>query len=57
MRQLMFNGSQRLPFLTWQVELGILVLLAAGFIVTARWALHYMEELGKKEGRLTLRWQ
>ncbi len=57
MRQLMFNGAQLLPFLSWQVELVILVFLAIGFIIAARWALHYMEYLGKREGRLTLRWQ
>jgi ABC-2 type transport system permease protein len=57
MRQLMFNGSQLLPFLSWQVELVILVVLAIGFVLAARWALHYMEYLGKREGRLTLRWQ
>ena len=57
MRQLMFNGSQLLPFLSWQVELGILVGLAIGFLVAARYSLRYMEYLGKREGRLTLRWQ
>jgi len=53
----MFNGTELLPFLTWQVELGVLVLLAVGFVFVARWALHYMEYLGRREGRLTLRWQ
>ena len=57
MRQLMFNGTELLPFLTWQLELGVLVLLAVGFVFVARWALHYMEYLGRREGRLTLRWQ
>jgi ABC-2 type transport system permease protein len=57
MRQLMFNGSQIMPFLSWQIELVILVVLAVGFILAARYALHYMEYLGKREGRLTLRWQ
>jgi ABC-2 type transport system permease protein len=57
MRQLMFSGTDVDPFLPWQVELVVLALLAVLFIVLARYALRYMEELGKKEGRLTLRWQ
>ena len=27
------------------------------FLVAARWALRYLEELSKREGRLTQRWQ
>lgn len=57
MRQLMFSGTQLTPFLSWQAELLILVGLAFLFVLAARYALHYMEYLGKREGRLTLRWQ
>jgi len=57
MRQLMFSGASVDPFFGWQVELVVLALLAVLFIVLARYSLRYMEELGKKEGRLTLRWQ
>jgi ABC-2 type transport system permease protein len=57
MRQLMFAAPEVNPFLPWQTELVILVVLAVGFLVAARYALGYMEHLGKREGRLTLRWQ
>jgi ABC-2 type transport system permease protein len=56
MRQLMF-GPVSNGFLPVMVELAILIALAVGFLVLAHYALRYMEELGRKEGRLTLRWQ
>jgi ABC-2 type transport system permease protein len=57
MRQLMFVGTDVNALLPWQLELVLLVALAAVFLVGARYALRYMEYLGKREGRLTLRWQ
>jgi len=57
MRQLMFAGGTGQGFLPPWWELIILIGLAIGFIILARYALRYMEYLGKREGRLTLRWQ
>lgn len=57
MRQLLFGSGAAMGFLGVELELVIIVVLAAVFLVGARYALRYMEELGKKEGRLTLRWQ
>jgi ABC-2 type transport system permease protein len=56
MRQLLF-GEQALGLLPVATELVILCVLAVAFLVLARYALRYMERLGRKEGRLTLRWQ
>ncbi len=39
------------------VELVVLVILTGVFLVLARFSLNYMENLAKKEGRLTLKWQ
>jgi ABC-2 type transport system permease protein len=56
MRQELFGpAAYGLMPVAW--ELAILVVLALGFLVLAKVSLGYMEELGKKEGRLTLRWQ
>jgi len=56
MRQLLFGaGSDGL--LPIGIELGLLAILAVFFLVAARYALRYMEYLGKREGRLVLRWQ
>jgi hypothetical protein len=44
-------------FLSVEVELAVIIVLAIVFLVGARYALRFMEYLGKKEGRLTLRWQ
>jgi hypothetical protein len=44
-------------FLPVEVELAVIIVLAIVFLVGARYALRFMEYLGKKEGRLTLRWQ
>ncbi|MEM0449041.1 MAG: ABC transporter permease [Methanomassiliicoccales archaeon] len=57
MRQLMFSGADVDPLLHWSWELIILMALAVVFLLGARYALRFMEHLGKKEGRLTLRWQ
>jgi ABC-2 type transport system permease protein len=40
-----------------KVEVLVLVLFTGIFAVVARRALIYMEDLGKREGRLSLRWQ
>jgi hypothetical protein len=40
----------------WQ-ELVILIVLTGLFFVLAKTSLAKMENLGKKEGRLTLKWQ
>jgi ABC-2 type transport system permease protein len=56
MRQLLF-GIDAQGFLPVNIELAIIVVLAAVFLVLAYRALGYMEELGRREGRLTLRWQ
>jgi ABC-2 type transport system permease protein len=39
------------------VEALILVVMTAVFLGIARWSLRYLEQLARKEGRLTLRWQ
>ena len=56
MRQILFSGQTQ-GLLPITVELVILLFLAVIFIVCARYAMRYMEYLGKREGRLTLRWQ
>jgi hypothetical protein len=56
MRQLLFGPISN-GFLPVTAELVILAVLAVAFLVLAHRALGYMEELGRKEGRLTLRWQ
>jgi ABC-2 type transport system permease protein len=57
MRQLLFGLGNAMGFLSVDVELAIIIALAAVFLIGARYALRYMEYLGKREGRLTLRWQ
>ncbi|MBM3897437.1 MAG: ABC transporter permease [Thaumarchaeota archaeon] len=39
------------------LEISVLVVFSVILFVAARYVLRYMENLGKKEGRLTLRWQ
>jgi ABC-2 type transport system permease protein len=39
------------------VEALILVVMTAVFLGIARWSLRYLEQLARKEGRLTIRWQ
>ena len=57
MRQQMFSSGAVQGFLPTWIELVILIVLAVGFLAASRFSLSYMEELGKREGRLTLRWQ
>lgn len=56
MRQLAFGGAGW-GFIAPEWELALLAFLSFLFIYFARRALRFMEELGKREGRLTLRWQ
>jgi ABC-2 type transport system permease protein len=56
MRQELF-GPVANGFLPVVTELAILCVLAVMFLVLARYSLRYMENLGRREGRLTLRWQ
>ncbi len=53
MRQLAFASGPSLGFLSVEVELGILLVLAVVFLGGARWLLGYMERLAIREGRLT----
>ncbi len=57
MRQLAFKAGKKYGFMDVDLELGILAALCVLFLIAASYALKYMENLGKKEGRLTLRWQ
>jgi ABC-2 type transport system permease protein len=57
MRQLAFEGSGVQGVLPVGAEIGILVAMGVIFLVGARLALRYLEQLARREGRLTLRWQ
>jgi ABC-2 type transport system permease protein len=57
MRQLAFKGGSKSGFINPNIELGALLILCVLFLALSKYALEYMEKLGKKEGRLTLRWQ
>lgn len=56
LRQVLLSGKTY-AFLSVHVEMGILAVLCVVFLVLAHYMLLYMENLGKREGRLTLRWQ
>jgi ABC-2 type transport system permease protein len=56
MRQVLMGAEAR-GLLPIGVEVTILAVLAAVFLVLARAALTYLESLSKREGRLTQRWQ
>jgi len=56
MRQLLFPYAGE-GFIPATYEFGILVTLSVAFLFLAHYFLNYMENLAKKEGRLTLRWQ
>jgi ABC-2 type transport system permease protein len=56
LRQVLLSGKTY-AFLSVPVEMGILAVLCVVFLVLAHYMLRYMENLGKREGRLTLRWQ
>ena len=57
MRQLAFVSSDVTGVLPVNVEIAILVAMGVVFLIGARLALGYLEQLARKEGRLTLRWQ
>jgi len=57
MRQLFFEAGRTHAFLPIGWEILILAVLSVLFLWLANRALLKMENLGKKEGRLTLRWQ
>lgn len=57
MRQLAFAESGVEGVLPVAAEIAILVAMAVVFLVAARLALGYLEQLARREGRLTLRWQ
>jgi ABC-2 type transport system permease protein len=57
MRQLAFASSGVEGVLPVGVEIGILVAMGIIFLVGARLALRYLEQLARREGRLTLKWQ
>jgi ABC-2 type transport system permease protein len=52
MRQLLFADDPGLGFLSVNVELGILIVLAVVFIAAAGFALARLEQVGRREGRL-----
>ena len=56
-RQFAIPGAEGLEIFPANVAMSILALLAVLFFVVARRALKTMEAIGKKEGRLGLRWQ
>lgn len=55
MRQLLFPANPTFGFLRVDHEIGILVVLAVLFIAASRFALDYMEQRARQEGRLTER--
>lgn len=52
MRQLLFPSGATLGFLSVPVEIALLALLTALFLVAAWWLLKYMERIAIREGRL-----
>lgn len=56
-RQFAVPGTGGIGVLSARVEVALLFFLTILFVVAARRALAYMEDLGKREGRLTVRWQ
>jgi len=58
MRQLLFPTMMaQFRFLDVRIELGVLAVLSIGFLWAAKRALSYMENLARREGRLTIRGQ
>lgn len=57
MRQIVFPSSDMEGVLPVGTEMAILAVMGVVFIVGARIALRYLEQLARREGRLTLRWQ
>ena len=56
MRQVLLGEAAR-GLIPLRIEAALLAALAAVFLVCARGALAYLENLSKREGRLTQRWQ
>ncbi len=58
MRQLLFPTMMaQFRFLDVRIELAALAVLSIVFLWLARRALNYMEDVSRREGRLTVRWQ
>jgi hypothetical protein len=57
MRQLAFASSGVQGVLPVGAEVLILAAMGVVFLVAARLALGYLEQLARREGRLTLKWQ
>ncbi len=58
MRQLLFPTMMaQFRFLDVRIELGVLAVLSISFLWLAKWALNYMENLSRREARLTIRGQ
>jgi len=57
MRQLAFPGPASKGILPVGTEILILVAMGIVFLIGARLALSYLEQLARREGRLTLKWQ
>jgi len=57
MRQLLFPAMADFAFLPVRYELGILGALSVVFVAGARRALSYMEDVARRQGRLTVRGQ
>ena len=57
MRQLVFPGQASQGILPVGTEILILAVMGIVFLVAARLALRYLEQLARREGRLTLKWQ
>jgi len=53
MRQLVFKSGPTLGFISVPVEIIVLAILSAVFLISARFMLSYMEKLAIREGRLT----
>ncbi len=56
-RQFAVPGSGGIEVFSARTEVALLFFMTILFVVVSRRALAYMEDLGKREGRLTLRWQ
>lgn len=57
MRQLILEKGDQFGFLSVQTETTILAIMTIVFTIAAFWLIARMEEKGKKDGLITLRWQ
>ena len=57
MRQLLWPKAASWGFLSPNIEMIVLAFLSIILLIAAKYSLQYMENLGKREGRLTLKWQ